>query len=678
MRPDNDIQYLKGVGPKKAALYAKLGVHSLLDLLYHFPRSYIELGSFQQVSALPTDRPAAFVATVLRKYPEARIRKNLSLFKVLVGDESGPITLSLFNGKFLASSLTLGEDYVFYGQPAQDGRTMATPMVFRLQEVVPMMPVYPLTAGITSREISRAVRITLEGIGDYLPEPMPPEILEAQGLLPLPLALRGIHLPNDQEQATKARERLIFEELFALSLAFGLLRNAAPTCTAQKIPPFSLDEFYHTLPFSPTGAQRRATAEILLDMSGTRPMSRLLQGDVGSGKTLVAAAACLSAVRGGFQCAVMAPTEILATQHFATFQRLLEGFSVRVSLLTGSTKKKERTALLEQLAAGEIDVLIGTHALLEAEVSFSSLGLVITDEQHRFGVTQRVILGDKGATPHVLVMSATPIPRTLALIIYGDLDISVLDELPAGRQEIDTYCIPYKKLPRALSFVREQLDAGQQGYIVCPLVSPEESGDLGLPSAEETAAELSRDVFSSYRVEVLHGKLPSKQKEAVMGRFQARECQLLIATTVIEVGVDVPDATCMLILGAERFGLSQLHQLRGRVGRGLHKSYCILVSDAKGEVARERLRALCQTRDGFVLSELDLRLRGPGDFFGGRQHGLPELSIADLSENTQTLTLARTAADALLAQDPTLSDPRHRLLLEKARRLIRSVGERPN
>lgn len=679
MDPNTSIQFLPGVGPARAKLFHKLGADTLRDLCCHFPRSYLNLTRIIPIAEANAEEACAVRVRILRKRPEARIRKGLSLFKLTAADDSGEVNVTFFNAKYAFEALRLDEEYLFYG-PVKPGHPpeMASPQVFPVNEAGSLRPIYPLTAGLSSKTISQCVRRALGLIADSLPDPVPDEVREERRLCGLRYALEHIHFPADVHEAQIARERLIFEELFTLAVTLSRMHARTRTLTALCAAPFDPEPFYRSLPFSPTAAQRRAVGEILADLTKDTPMSRLLQGDVGSGKTLVAAAACLAAIRSGMQCAVMAPTEILAEQHRETFERFLAPFGVRPVLITGSTPVKERRVLLAGIEAGEVDLIVGTHALFSAGVTFHRLGLCVTDEQHRFGVAQRVALQEKSENPHVLVMSATPIPRTLALMIYGDLDLSVLDELPGGRIPVSTYCIPTAKLPRAWAFVRGLLDEGRQGYVVCPLVHEDEDSPPDLKSAEQLAEELAAGPLAGCRIGVLHGKLAAAKKEDVMRRFKDGEIQLLVSTTVIEVGVDVPNAAVMVCMNAERFGLSQLHQLRGRVGRGNTASHCILVSDARGETARERLRALCETTDGFRIAQTDLRLRGPGDFFGDRQHGLPEMRIADMASDVDVLAAAQAAAAAVLEGDPALSQPGHRALLESCERMARSVGQRPN
>ncbi|MCI8623659.1 MAG: ATP-dependent DNA helicase RecG [Provencibacterium sp.] len=676
---NTDIQYCKGVGPVRAQLYHHLDIRTLRDLCYHFPRDYLDLTAVTPCADCKPGTEAAVRGAVLRKKPEARLRKGLTLYRLSAADESGELTITFFNNRYAFEALKIGEEYLFYGQIRLSGARpeMTSPLVFPAGEAGGLLPVYPLTAGLTSKGVSGNIRQALAAIREQLADPIPPDIRSRYQLCELGFALQSIHFPSDAHALSLARERLIFEELFILSIALRRVRSERKKESPVRICGFQPEAFYQSLPFSPTGAQRRAVEAILSDLSSGTPMNRLLQGDVGSGKTLVAAAACLAAVQSGYQCAVMAPTEILAGQHAASFAAFLKPFGVQVTLLTGSMKAKDRRQALAALQSGETGVAIGTHALLTADVSFQNLGLAITDEQHRFGVRQRVMLREKSGDPHILVMSATPIPRTLALMIYGDLDVTLLDELPPGRQRVETYCIPSSKLERAYGFVRAQLDRGRQAYLVCPLVSEEEETS-GLPSAEKTARELGEGPFAGYRTGVLHGKLKPAEKDRIMRAFKEGEIQLLVCTTVVEVGVDVPNATVMICMAAERFGLSQLHQLRGRVGRGRESSSCILVSDARGETARARLKAMCETNDGFQIAEFDLRQRGPGDFFGGRQHGLPRMRIADMARDNRLLANVQQAAGELLREDPELERADHAALRESCGRLAASIGDRPN
>ena len=677
---DTEIQFLKGIGEKRAALLHKLGIDTVGDLINHYPRDYIDLT--EPVSALSADPsvPYAVRAMVVSKSGEQHIRKGLSVFKVRAVDPDGTeLLLTFFNSKFTVDRLQVEEEYVFYGKVTGSllRREMNTPLIFTLAEARQLIPVYPQTAGINSRFLAAEVRLALSGLLESLEETIPPDIKAQNQLCHLQYAIENIHFPASCRDMLIARRRLIFEELFTLSLALSAVRTARDTPAPVAMQPVEISDFLQSLPFALTEAQLRSVQEICRDLAGTTPMNRLLQGDVGSGKTVVAACACVFAARNHTQSALMAPTEILAAQHWETMQKFLSPIGLRVELLTGSTKASEKKRIRAALAAGEIDLVVGTHALISSGIEFDRLGLVITDEQHRFGVGQRIALGQKGQSPHTLVMSATPIPRTLALMIYGDLDISVIDTMPVGRLPVKTYAIDSAKRQRAYGYIKQHLDQGYQGYIICPLVEPGEV-DLGLVPASEYAENLQKHDFAGYRVGLLHGKMKAVDKDEVMRRFKDGEIDLLVATTVVEVGVDVPNAVIMLIENAERFGLSQLHQLRGRVGRGKVQSTCILLSDSRSQDAQVRLRTMCRTNSGFEVAEQDLRLRGPGDFFGQRQHGLPQFAIADLANDVELLSAARQAADKLLKTDPGLIDPVHRAIRRKVDKMLAEIGDRPN
>ncbi|MBC8570838.1 ATP-dependent DNA helicase RecG [Zongyangia hominis] len=670
---NKDIRYLKGVGEKRAKLYEKLGITDLCSLLGHYPRTYIDLTRPVSIAGAPPDGAVPIRAAVVSKTGEQRIRKGLSLFKVVVTDHSSDMVITFFNTKFTVDALEVEQEYIFYGkvEGTFTRKTMASPLVFRSGERAGLIPVYPLTEGLSSKLIRENVRQALAEMEGHIEDPLPKEMREAFHLCHKSYAVQNIHLPPDRAAMEIARDRLIFEELLLCQLAFLRMRNRSKRLKTRPMEPYDLAPFYESLPFTLTGAQRRSIEEACRDMTAGTPMNRLVQGDVGSGKTMVAAAAVYFAARNGAQSALMAPTEILALQHFETLAPVLEPLGVKAALLTGSTRAAKRRELLKSLQAGEIQLLIGTHAIIEETVTFDRLGLVVTDEQHRFGVAQRVRLLSKGENPHVLVMSATPIPRTLAQTIYCDLDLSVIDELPPGRQKIETYCIGSDKRMRAFGFIQKHLDAGKQAYIVCPLVEAGEASDL--KPATEYAKLLADRYFSGYTVGLLHGKMKPKDKEAAITRFKNGEIQLLVSTTVVEVGVDVPNAVIMMIENAERFGLSQLHQLRGRVGRGRDQAYCILLSDAKGEQTRKRLQVMCRTTDGFAIAKEDLNLRGPGDFFGLRQHGLPTLKLADLLTDTATLSRAQEAARQILTKDPDLTAPEHRLLVAGVENMMQDV-----
>lgn len=653
-----DIRYLKGVGESRAALYQKLGIETVEDLLYHIPRRYIDLTRPTPLAAAVPGQKCAVRALLAAKGREQRIRRGLSLFKLTAVD--GPVTLHItfFNAKYTVEALREGEEYIFYGSVTGGfySRQMDSPQVFRPEEAGTLLPVYSLTQGLSNKMVSRQVTEALNRV-EQLPDPLEGSGLPQQyGLLSYSQALHAVHFPPDWQAIETGRNRMVFDELLCLSLCFARMREGRHRLHVPPMRMQPLTEYYRALPYELTGAQQRAIAEAMSDMCSGTPMNRLVQGDVGSGKTAVAAALCYFAHRNGAQSTLMAPTEILAQQHYNSLAPLLGSLGMQVALLTGSLSPKKKEALKAALAAGEIDLCIGTHALLTDDTAFANLGLVVTDEQHRFGVQQRAALRQKGKDAHVLVMSATPIPRTLAMIVYGDLEISVIDELPAGRRPIRTYLIDSTIRQRAFGYIKKHLDEGYQAYLVCPAVQSEDedTAAASLKSAVEYAEELAHGAFGDYRVGLLHGKMRPAQKEKVMAEFAAGEIQLLVATTVVEVGVDVPNAVIMMVENAERFGLSQLHQLRGRVGRGQVQSHCILLSDTENPDTLERLRVLCGTNDGFKIAEEDLKQRGPGDFFGERQHGLPEMKIADLAADSRLLQKAREAADALTERDPTL------------------------
>ena len=653
-----DIRYLKGVGESRAALYQKLGIETVEDLLYHIPRRYIDLTRPTPLAAAVPGQKCAVRALLAAKGREQRIRRGLSLFKLTAVD--GPVTLHItfFNAKYTVEALREGEEYIFYGSVTGGfySRQMDSPQVFRPEEAGTLLPVYSLTQGLSNKMVSRQVTEALNRV-EQLPDPLEGSGLPQQyGLLSYSQALHAVHFPPDWQAIETGRNRMVFDELLCLSLCFARMREGRHRLHVPPMRMQPLTEYYRALPYELTGAQQRAIAEAMSDMCSGTPMNRLVQGDVGSGKTAVAAALCYFAHRNGVQSTLMAPTEILAQQHYNSLAPLLGSLGMQVALLTGSLSPKKKETLKAALAAGEIDLCIGTHALLTDDTAFANLGLVVTDEQHRFGVQQRAALRQKGKDAHVLVMSATPIPRTLAMIVYGDLEISVIDELPAGRRPIRTYLIDSTIRERAFGYIKKHLNEGYQAYLVCPAVQSEDedTAAASLKSAVEYAEELAHGAFGDYRVGLLHGKMRPAQKEKVMAEFAAGEIQLLVATTVVEVGVDVPNAVIMMVENAERFGLSQLHQLRGRVGRGQVQSHCILLSDTENPDTLERLRVLCGTNDGFKIAEEDLKQRGPGDFFGERQHGLPEMKIADLAADSRLLQKAREAADALTERDPTL------------------------
>ncbi len=670
----SDIRTIKGIGDRRAASLARLGIHTLGDLLRYFPRRYEDRTVLRPLAEVLPEETACVKALVANDPRLSHVRRGMDLVKFRIVDESGSADVTYFNQSYVRDQIRRGETYIFYGKMGGTllRRTLTNP-AFEHEDAAGtvtgrILPIYRLTRGISNKVLMSAVESGLDACGDMLPELIPAETAAKYALPKVGFAYRNVHFPADAASLAMARRRLIFEELFVLSCAMRLLRAGRERAAGIAVPAPDMEEFWSAMPFSPTNAQRRSVSEAVADMAGGRCMSRLVQGDVGSGKTLVAAA-CLWAIwKAGRQSAFMAPTEILAQQHYGTLRSLLEPFGIRVGMLRGSLTAKEKREVKAALAAGEIDVAVGTHALLSEDVAFRSLALAVTDEQHRFGVAQRGSLSSKGARPHVLVMSATPIPRTLALMIYGDLDVSVLDELPPGRQKVETVLVGESYRERLNGFIRSQVSEGRQVFVVCPMVEESEDADPSLHSAEEHAETLQK-TFPDLRVACVHGRMKAKEKDAVMASFAGGETDVLVSTTVVEVGVDVPNASLMIVENAERFGLSQLHQLRGRVGRGVHKSWCVLVSDAASEEARARLRVLVHTNDGFAVAEEDLRLRGPGDFFGSRQHGLPEMHIADLSGDMDSIREARNAADALMERDPGLSAPELAPLRETIARL---------
>ncbi|HIX10115.1 MAG TPA: ATP-dependent DNA helicase RecG [Candidatus Agathobaculum pullistercoris] len=653
---DDSIQFVKGIGPKKAKLFEKLHIRTLRDALETYPRDYEDRTRITRIADIDAEDKYAIRAVVGTEPRVSRIRKGLTLVKCTIFDESGSLNVTYFNNPYAAALLRVGQEYVFYGkvQGWGRGRTLISP---QSEKVAPdaahpgrIVPVYPLTAGLTQRDMERVTDAALAAVPGGWPDPLP-EVLRAKyRLLDAADALAAIHRPQTADEVGQARRRMVFEELFLLCCGLQQLKERRKADTGIVFAQNGLDAFFETLPFSPTGAQRRAIAEIAADCASGRPMNRLVQGDVGSGKTVVAAALCALAAQNGWQAAFMAPTEILAAQHAETLAPMLEKLGISCTLLTGSMTAAQKRAALAAIETGAAQVVVGTHALIQQGVTFHRLGAVVADEQHRFGVAQRAALSAKGEMPHVLVMSATPIPRTLALIMYGDLDVSVLDEIPPGRSPVETYAVGQNMRKRITAFIDKQVEAGGQAYVVCPLV---EEGETGLKSAEQHAKDLQA-ALPHRRIAVLHGRMKNADKDQVMRAFAARKYDILVATTVIEVGVDVPNANLMVVEDADRFGLSQLHQLRGRVGRGTRQSYCIFFGADKGEAARERLKILCKTGDGFEIARADLAQRGPGDFFGRRQHGLPALHVADLAADLALMQDAREEAEAILQHDPAL------------------------
>ena len=675
LTPDTPVRYLKGVGPKTAERFEKLGILTLSDLLCHYPRRYLDFSKPYSIAEAPADTECVVKAEVFAK-PGGRILPGgRRMERITAGDDVSSLEITWFNNPYAAQKLELGQEYYFQGivTGGMLRRQMVNPQVRTDAQVKssPFEAVYPQTEGLTSSAIAKCVRQLLPH-AELLPDPLPSEMLKKYRLLSKADAVRAIHCPATEEEAFAARRRLIYEELLVLQLGIGRMKNHGAASTGAPMKKADASPFWESLPFSPTGAQQRAVEEILTDMSGETSMNRLLQGDVGSGKTLVAAAAIWACIRAGYQAALLAPTEILASQHAENLNRLLSPFGMRVALLTGGMKAAARRTTLAAIRDDEADLIVGTHAILSEGVEFARLGLAVVDEQHRFGVRQRGLLAEKAANPHLLVMSATPIPRTLGLLMYGDLDISILDELPPGRKPVKTRCITGKKRADLYGFLDREIDSGRQVYIVCPAI--EDAGGSGLNAVKSYYEDIAKAYLPDRRVGLMHGKLKPKEKAEVMDDFKSGRLDALVSTTVIEVGVDVPNATVMVIENAERYGLSALHQLRGRVGRGAAESWCFLVSDNASESVQKRLKFLCSTSDGFAVAQYDLETRGPGDFFGSRQHGLPTLQIADLMNDTRTLHAAQIEAVALLAEDPLLERPEHALLARQVEQMFDKAG----
>ena len=675
LTPDTPVRYLKGVGPKTAERFEKLGILTLSDLLCHYPRRYLDFSKPYSIAEAPADTECVVKAEVFAK-PGGRILPGgRRMERITAGDDVSSLEITWFNNPYAAQKLELGQEYYFQGivTGGMLRRQMVNPQVRTDAQVKssPFEAVYPQTEGLTSSAIAKCVRQLLPH-AELLPDPLPSEMLKKYRLLSKADAVRAIHCPATEEEAFAARRRLIYEELLVLQLGIGRMKNHGAASTGAPMKKADASPFWESLPFSPTGAQQRAVEEILTDMSGETSMNRLLQGDVGSGKTLVATAAIWACIRAGYQAALLAPTEILASQHAENLNRLLSPFGMRVALLTGGMKAAARRTTLAAIRDDEADLIVGTHAILSEGVEFARLGLAVVDEQHRFGVRQRGLLAEKAANPHLLVMSATPIPRTLGLLMYGDLDISILDELPPGRKPVKTRCITGKKRADLYGFLDREIDSGRQVYIVCPAI--EDAGGSGLNAVKSYYEDIAKAYLPDRRVGLMHGKLKPKEKAEVMDDFKSGRLDALVSTTVIEVGVDVPNATVMVIENAERYGLSALHQLRGRVGRGAAESWCFLVSDNASESVQKRLKFLCSTSDGFAVAQYDLETRGPGDFFGSRQHGLPTLQIADLMNDTRTLHAAQSEAVALLAEDPLLERPEHALLARQVEQMFDKAG----
>ncbi len=671
----DDVRYIKGIGEKRAKSLQKLGVNDLGTLITNYPRRYDDRRKTYTISSAPLDEYVTITAMITEEARTSRLKNKLELTKIRACDDTGSIDISFFNQSYIKDKFLMGETFRFFGKVSKIGskKSMTNP-VFEAENIEGfvtgrIVPVYKLTAGLSQTLIMKAVSAGLDFCKDVFPDYLPNSVRENFALAQARYAYHNIHFPESDEALENARRRLIFEELFVFTCAIKLMGGQNKKTKGTKIPRHDMSEFYKTLPFSPTNAQIRAVDEALSDLQSGFAMNRLIQGDVGSGKTLAATALIWSVVKSGFQAAFMVPTEILAEQHFKTISSFLSPFNINVVLLKGSMGVKAKREAYAKILSGDASLIIGTHALISEGVAFHNLKLVITDEQHRFGVRQRSALADKAERAHVLVMSATPIPRTLALMLYGDLDVSIIDELPPGRQGIETFAVSEGYRKRIDAFIDKQCAEKKQVFVVCPAIEENPESMVNLHSAEDEAVAL-QSRHTHLKVACVHGKMKAKEKEAIMSAFSVGEFDVLVSTTVIEVGVDVPNSSLMIVENAERFGLSQLHQLRGRVGRGGHKSYCILISNTQNPETKKRLDALCKTSNGFVLAEEDLKLRGPGDFFGSRQHGLPEMRIADLCTDTNVLRDAQEAAEKVLASDPKLLSDENSALSQRLENLF--------
>ncbi len=668
MELSKDVKYIKGVGPSRVELLNKLGIFTLQDLITYYPRTYEDRSKPKSIAECVHGDEVLIEVIACSKVSDVRLQGK-TMQKLLVRDETGSATITWFNQSYLKNKFDIGKSYKFFGKVTNNfGKiTMISPVFdeddksFNTGKIIPL---YPLTYQLSQNVLRRIIEAGLQEVNGHLKETLPEYLLKEYNLEGLNEAIQKIHFPAKFEDFNSARKRLVFEELLSTQLALLQLKNNYQNGDNGIVfnKNVKMSDVINKLPFRLTKAQLRVLEEIDRDMESKKSMNRLLQGDVGSGKTVVAMCAAYKAVKSGYQAAIMSPTAILATQHFENFQKILEELGINCELLISGITKKKKEELLQRLANGEIDILIGTHAIIEENVQFKNLGLVVTDEQHRFGVKQRTKIAEKGENPDVLVMTATPIPRTLALILYGDLDISIIDELPPNRKKVETFAVNKNMTERVNNFIEKQIQEGRQAYIVCPLV--EENEELDLKSVEKLYETYKKEIFPQYKVEYIHGKMKTKEKDDIMEKFKKGEIDILISTTVIEVGVDVPNSNIMVIENAERFGLAQLHQLRGRVGRGEYQSYCILKYEGKSETVRERMKVMCSTNDGFVISEKDLELRGSGDFFGTMQHGLPEFKIANLFEDMPILKSVQSAAIKILQEDPKLEKRDNFLLKE--------------
>ena len=665
MELTDDVKFVKGVGPNRVKLLNKINIYNLEDLITYYPREYEDRSKPKKIADTENGEECLIEGIVTSHIKEIRThRKNMIIYKLIVRDDTDSCELVWYNQSYLKKMFRIGETYKFFGRiNKRIGQTEMVSPVYDLEgnnkNTGRIIPIYPLTYSLSQNTLRHIIEEGLKQAKDKIAETLPEYILEEYKLMKLKNAMQSIHFPKELKDFGEARNRLAFEELLTMQLLLLNLKNKYKN-TEKGIKfdsKVKMSDVINDLPFKLTKAQTRVLEEIDSDMESDKAMNRLLQGDVGSGKTIVSIIAAYKAVKSGYQMAMMAPTSILASQHLENFKNVLEKYDIKCELLLGNTTKKKKEDILSRLKNGEIDIIIGTHSLLEENVIFKNLGLVVTDEQHRFGVRQRSTIVSKGKNPDVLVMTATPIPRTLALILYGDLDISIIDELPPNRKKIDTFAVRKSLEERVNNFVKKQIDEGRQAYIVCPLV--EESEEIEAKSVDELTEKYKNEVFKEYKVECLHGKMKPKEKEEIMQRFKEGKIDILISTTVIEVGVDVPNSNIMVIENAERFGLAQLHQLRGRVGRGEYQSYCILKYQGNSELIRKRMQVMQETNDGFIISEKDLELRGSGEFFGTKQHGIPEFKVANLFEDMKLLKLVQSAAIKILEEDPGLEEQKN-------------------
>ena len=667
-----DIRYLKGVGEKRAELFNKKGIKTVEDLLYYFPRSHEDRSEMKEIADCVEGETVCISVTVFSPVKDVRVRKNMLISTMIVCDQTGALNIVWYNNRYVKGQFMTGDEYILYGKITKNrGKLEMINPVFEQKGkerfTGKIVPLYPLTEGLTQKILQSSMELAIKEAG-RLEEYLPADIREKYNLAEINYAMKNIHFPDDFENYNIARERFVFEELLILQLALSSRKGENTTRDSVAFDDIlCVRDFVDTLPFPLTNAQKRTLNEILKDCKSGKMMNRLVQGDVGSGKTAVAAAAIYTAVKNGHQAAMMAPTEILAMQHVETLREFFKDMDINIVALTGSMKAKEKRLAYDMISTGAADVVVGTHAIIQQAVEFNDLALVVADEQHRFGVEQRAKLAAKGNNPHILIMSATPIPRTLALILYGDLDISVIDELPPGRKAVKTYAVGENMRKRIFAFLEKNVSAGMQAYVVCPLIEETEKSDL--QNAQELAEKLQA-IFPQFKIGLMHGKMKPKLKDEIMDNFVRGDIKILVSTTVIEVGVNVPNANIMVIENAERFGLSQLHQLRGRVGRGSEQAYCILFAHGKNEVTKKRMETMCISNDGFYISEQDLKLRGPGDFFGTRQHGLPEMKIANLFEDRDILVMSQEAAKNILEKDPDLSSDEYKLLKERADKII--------